>query len=49
MSLKSILTGSSELDKEIQNSIRKNLPKKDDFATAYGQIPFSKYPSPPIA
>ncbi|MBQ4059628.1 MAG: hypothetical protein IJD40_11990 [Lachnospiraceae bacterium] len=43
MSLKSILTGSSEGDKAIQDVIRKNLPKKEDFSTAYGQTPFSKY------
>lgn len=43
MSLKSILTGSSEGDKVIQDVIRENLPKKDDFSTAYGQAPFSKY------
>lgn len=29
MSLKSILTGSSEGDKAIQDVIRKNLPKKE--------------------
>lgn len=43
MSLKSILTGSSESDKVIQNVIRRNLPNKEDFVTAYGQTPFSKY------
>lgn len=43
MSLKSILTGSSEADKAIQAVIRRNLPQKKDFSTAYGQTPFSKY------
>jgi len=43
MSLKSILTGSSEADKAVQNAIRRNLPNKEVFATVYGQIPFSKY------
>lgn len=43
MSLKTILTGKSELDIMFQNVIKKNLPKKDNFSTVYGQIPFSKY------
>lgn len=43
MSLKAILVGKSELDKMLQNVIKKNLPKNENFSTAYGQIPFSKY------
>lgn len=43
MSLKSMLTGSSESDKIFQKAIRKNLPGKDDFSTVYGQMPFSEY------
>ena len=43
MSLKSMLTGQSQSDKVFQNTIKKNLPKKEDFSIVYGQIPFSNY------
>ena len=43
MSLKSMLTGSSESDKAFQSVIKKNLPRKEDFSTVYGQMPFSEY------
>lgn len=40
-----MLNGQSGQDKKFQDVIRKELPKKENFSTAYGQKPFSKYES----
>lgn len=43
MSLKSILSGTSAIDKEFQSIIRRNLPGKAQFRATHNVAPFSSY------